>query len=255
MPKVTKWALPLLVALCLSGCAFEPLSRFFGADADKYFDDPRVIALLDAAQKGNLDEVRSLVEDGVDIESPSNDHDPKRAAITPLLWAVEFGSASTVTTLLEAGADARAQTVGGYNALNYAVLRDNIESVEALLNWDATLVDSPDRFGGNAVHGIALYGREDMLDVMIDAGASLDTRQTVSRQTPLFSAAAVNNVDMCLRLVKAGADAGLRNDTGETFLPSLFRTNDTVMNRDFLSSREKLVDEMRARGFPVETGR
>lgn len=258
MKRIRRCALPLLVVLFCSGCSFSPIDRIFGAfraDAEKYFDDARVVSLIETASKGDVEGVRTLVDDGVDIEARSNDHDSKRASITPLLWAVEFESARTVTTLLGGGADPLATTMGGYNAVNYAVLRDKILSMQAILDWDGSLVESPDRFGGNALHGIALHGREDMLDVVVEAGIALDTRQTVSGQTPLFSAAAVNNLDMCLKLLRAGADAGIRDGRGNTFLPSLFRTNDKIMTREFLSKREKVVDELRSRGYPVETGR
>lgn len=246
----------MLAAIVCAGCAqFDRVLGVFTSDPSEYFDDARVVELLDAASRGNLDEVRGLVDSGVDIEARSNDHDPKRTDITPLLWAVEYESAQTVRTLIEAGADPRDVTVSGYNAVNYAVLRDNIITLTALLDADPSLIDSPDRFGGNAVHGIALYDREEMLDLMVERGVDLDTQQTVSGQTPLFSAAAVNNVDLCLTLVKAGADAGVRNRSGKMFLESLFDTNDKVMNSKFLSDREKLIDELRERGFPVETGR
>ncbi|SNS93224.1 ankyrin repeat domain-containing protein [Rhodococcoides kyotonense] len=251
-----RWTLLLLVALFCTSCA--QLDRFlsgFRADADRYFDDSRVVELIHAAADGDADELRRMIADGADIESLSNDHDSKRAAITPLMWAVEFASPRAVTTLLEAGADPLAETSGKYNAVNYAVLRDNVGSIEALLDFDPELANAPDRFGGNSLHSIALYGRDDMLELFVDRGADLNTTQTVSGQTPLFSAANVNNVAMCLKLVRAGADAGIRNDQGRTFLTTLFDTNDKVMNREFLSGRDDLVDELRKRGFPVETGR
>lgn len=242
-----------VVAIALTACSVLGLG---GPDVEDYFDDPKTVELISAAGDGDTDRVRALSEDGVDIDGTGNDSDPRRVGLTPLHWAVEFMNPRAVRTLLEAGADPlKTAGSGGSNVMNYAILRDRPRAVEELLSWDAALADSPDRVGANALNTAVLHRRDDTVDQLIDAGVDLDATATVSGGTALHTAARVGAVDLCLTLVRAGADAGIRGIHGNTFLPPLFRADDAIRTQEFLSQRAQLVDELEARGFPVETGR
>jgi uncharacterized protein len=243
----------ILIALFLSGC--DSVRKMIGgADAAEYFDS-RTVALIEAARAGDTDRARGLLADGVDVDAPGNDHDPRRKALSPLQFAVEFESPRTVTTLLEVGADARLTRGSSYNAMTYALLRDRPKSVQALLAFDPTLANAEDRLGGNALHTAVRHGRDGGVRMLIDAGADLDSVQPLSGQTPLFTAAAVQNIDHCLLLIRAGADGGHRDDRGATFSGGLYLANDSVRTPEFLRKRNSLEAELRRRGFPVETGR
>lgn len=183
VPAVLLVASVLLPALLLTGCLPSGASR-----ADEYFDDPRTVEILDAAERGDVDRISELEAAGADVDDPANDHDPRRANIPPLWFAIEFMTPGAVTALLDAGAD-------------------------------------------------------------------IDSRTTVQGLTPLFAASQTMQADTCLWLVRRGADAGIRDATGHTFLSPLFNAEDSTRTGSFLSDREELVGELRERGFPVETGR
>lgn len=252
-PMVAFLGALIIVAIILTGCSLVGPGS---ADAEDYFDDPRTVELISAASDGDVERVRALSEDGVDINGAGNDSDPRRVGLTPLHWAAEFMNPRTVTTLLEAGADPLETTAnGGYNVMNYAILRDRPQAVEALLSWDPALADSPDRVGANALNTAVLHGREDIVDQLIDAGVDLDATATANGGTALHTAARVSAVDLCLTLVREGADAGIRDIHGNTFLRPLFRVDDAKRTQEFLSKRAQLVHELETRGFPVETGR
>ncbi|ROZ87358.1 ankyrin repeat domain-containing protein [Gordonia sp. OPL2] len=243
----------IVIALAVSGC--DSVRKVIGgADAAEYFDS-RTVALIEAARAGDADRARDLIADGVDVDARGNDHDPRRTALSPLQLAVEFESPRTVTTLLEVGADARLTRGSSYNAMTYALLRDRPASVDALLAFDPTLADAEDRLGGNALHTAVRHGRDDSVRKLIDAGADLDSVQPLSGQTPLFTAAGVQNVDHCLLLIRAGADGGHRDNRGATFLRGLYLAQDSIRTGEFLRKRTSLEAALRLRGFPVETGR
>lgn len=256
---MTAWHRRLLVAALsamltiTTGCSV--LGDAFGpADPGEFFD-AETVEILDAAADGDVGKVRALMAAGADIEALANDHDPRRAGITPLQWLVEFGSPRTISTLIDAGADPWLQTSGGYNAASYAVLRDKPKSLRALLDADPTLINAPDRSNyGTVLHTATLHDRTESIDLLLERGADLDAT-TSGGQTPIFTAAGMQNVALCLRYIRAGADGGHRDDRGETFLRSLYRADDDLRTGEFLRNRNRLERELRDRGFPVETGR
>ncbi|GAC70467.1 ankyrin repeat domain-containing protein [Gordonia soli] len=239
-----------MVAVGLAGCA--PGSPLGGPDPADYFD-AGTVRVLQAARDGDVERIRQLIREGQDPNTPANDHDARRSGITPLQWAVEFGRPRTVETLLRGGADPLVGS-GGYNAASYALLRDKTDSLRALIDVDPSLADAPGRGGGVILHVAVLHYRADAVEMLIDADADLDAEDPGGR-TPIFTAASVQNVAACLVLIRAGADGGHRDHRGDTFLSSLYLAKDSVRTREFLGDRDDLEDELRSRGFPVETGR
>ena len=75
--------------------------------------------LFDAIAEGNQETVRSLIQDGVDINTRD------LVGWTPLMVAAAQGSISTVQILIEAGADINAKTREGQTALNIAAQSAN----------------------------------------------------------------------------------------------------------------------------------
>ena len=243
----------ILAALLVSGC--DSIRKVIGGAEPAEFFDAATVQLLEAARDGDVDGARRLIDEGVDVNGRGNDHDPLRRGLSPLHYAVEFEGPRTITTLLAVGADPLLSRESGYNAMTYALLRDRPRSVSTLLTHDPTLADAHDRIGGNALHTAVRFGRDSSVQMLIDAGADLDSPQPLTGWTPLFTAAGVQNIDHCLVLIRAGADGGHRDRRGSTFLPSLYRPKDSLRTGEFLRARGELERELRTRGFPVETGR
>ena len=63
--------------------------------------------LLRAAKVGDVDEVRMLIDTGVDVNAKDDDHE---IAWVPLLLASRSGHASVVQLLLQRGADVNAKS-------------------------------------------------------------------------------------------------------------------------------------------------
>ena len=76
-------------------------------------------ALMIAAGAGNIEAVRQLVLHGADV----NVAEPRRGQ-TALMWAAAEGHADVVAALLEIGANPKAVSKSGFNALAFAVAEE-----------------------------------------------------------------------------------------------------------------------------------
>jgi len=87
-------------------------------------------ALLFAAREGDAEMTRLLLGSGADVDGVAGN------GTTPLVVATHSGHGAVARLLLEQGADANA--IGaGYTALHAAILRGDVETVEALLDHGA----------------------------------------------------------------------------------------------------------------------
>lgn len=93
--------------------------------------------LWNAAKAGNVDEVRRLLEAGVNPNTPYMSYATGISA--PLYIATEYGRANVVKLLLEYGADPNMQGNLGFTPLFSAVRFGRIEIVKELLAWGASI--------------------------------------------------------------------------------------------------------------------
>ena len=84
-------------------------------------------ALHWAAELGNVELVRLLVDAGADLEAPTRIGD-----LTPLHIGAEVGQSGTVRALLEAGANAESRNANGSAPLHFAAMSGSVEAVVAL---------------------------------------------------------------------------------------------------------------------------
>lgn len=93
--------------------------------------DAATLALWRAAEKGELDEVASLLARGVDINA-RNEH-----GVTALMRAAQQGHARMVRALLEHGADANMKRNDKFTALALAAFFGHTEVVRTLMEYGA----------------------------------------------------------------------------------------------------------------------
>ncbi|HEY8555376.1 MAG TPA: ankyrin repeat domain-containing protein [Burkholderiales bacterium] len=150
-------------------------------------------ALMYAATAGDADAVALLVEHGASLNA--------RAANgwTALTLAAARGFDGVVRLLLDRGADPNVRDVYGWTALMRAADAGRAASVRALLGVPRTEVDARDESGHSALHHAAAQGYEDIVQLLIDAGADPAARDREGR-TPGALAALRGHRALALRL-------------------------------------------------------
>ena len=157
--------------------------------------------VADAAMRGDLDAVRSLLAAGEDVNGALGD------GMTALHWAAMKGRLDVAEVLLAAGADLEAGTrLGGHTPLHVASRAAHAPLVEALLQAGAD-ADAATSTGATALHFAASAGAPEAVEALVRRGADPDAREPEWGQTPLMFAAAAGRAGSVSALIDAGADA------------------------------------------------
>jgi len=149
-------------------------------------------ALVRAAAGGKAELVRFLITSGAEAKhvSPSGK--------TALLEASRVGDAETVGVLLTAGANPLARDAERWAPLNIAAFNGHAKAVALLAPVSRLLLDE-------ALQLAALSGNTDVIDVLVNNGASVYARSADDR-TALMYAAANGHLEAVKLLLKKGAN-------------------------------------------------
>jgi hypothetical protein len=99
--------------------------------------------MLEALETGNADVVRSIIDEGLNINN-------LRDGVTPLMIAASKGHAEIVTMLLEAGANINARSENGRTALHLAAEQGSAPIVDLLVH-SGIEIDAKDKSGRTAL--------------------------------------------------------------------------------------------------------
>ena len=180
----------------LPGMAIVPLLLLGGAGSDA--------PVADAAARGDLEAVRSLLREGADVNAPQGD------GMTALHWAAERDDAGLIGVLLYAGARVDAGTrIGHYTPLHLAARGAGSAVVELLLDAGGDPNASTTNSGATPLHLAAAAGDPAVVGALAEAGADVNGREGAWGQTPLIFAAGNNRVAAMEALLAAGADLSL----------------------------------------------
>ena len=105
--------LTTIAALVLVGCGLSEADR----------------ALLDAAENGNIEDVKQHLAAGADV----NAKDDAFSGETPLHWAAENGHKEIAEILIAKGADVNAKSDGNWTPLHDAAKYGRKETIELLI--------------------------------------------------------------------------------------------------------------------------
>jgi ankyrin repeat protein len=153
-----------------------------------------------AAMEGDIEAVRTLIDQGVDVNAPQGD------GTSALHWAASRNDLEMTQLLLEAGADVGARTrLGDMTPLFMAARSGNASIIEALAeaNADAT---SASTIGTTALMLAAGAGSPDAVRALLNAGASVNAKDLNQGQTALMFAAASGREDVIRVLAENGAE-------------------------------------------------
>ena len=172
-----------------------------GAQAD--------VRIAHAAMEQDMATVRSLLEQGVDVNAPGIDGTPA------LHWVVRVDDLETAGLLIRSGADPMLANGYGATSLYVASLNGNAEMIGALLDAGAD-VNSVDPAGETILMTAVATGNLDAVELLLDRGADVDARDPEFQQTALMFAVRGNHPEVIGLLIERGADVNARTRTGET---------------------------------------
>lgn len=180
--------------------------------------------VADAAMRDDIEAVRSLLEEGAEVNMAQSD------GMTALHWAAELGNVDLVRLLVDAGADLEAPTrIGDLTPLHIGAELGQSGTVRALLEAGAN-AESRNANGTTPLHFAALSGNVEIVEALTDHGADVNAREARWGQTPLMFAASRNRVPAIDALIGRGADVGI--------------TSKVVLFQD-LADKEKLTAAVR----------
>ena len=162
-----------------------------------------VSPIADAAMRGDVAAVRTLIARRADVNAPQGD------GMTALHWAADHGDSAMATALLRAKANVRVRTrIGAYTPLHIAARTGNPAVVRALLASGSD-VKATTASGATALHFAAAAGNADVVKALLSKGADPNAKESSWGQTPLFFAAELGRAAAIQVLMKHGADASI----------------------------------------------
>lgn len=190
-------------------------------------------ALHEAARGGHMEVARLLLGCGARINALNRDgltpvllavredrrrlveHLVKQGASVTLHVPAYLGDSERTAELIAAGADVNAPGPYGWTPLHVAVFRRRPNIIRLLILAAADLdihakgsVWQSDRRYGSPLHLAAHCGFQDMVEVLVDAGADVNAR-TRWGETPLYIAVEQGRTGMVEFLLARGADADI----------------------------------------------
>ena len=158
------------------------------------------LRLADSAMQGNIDAVRSLLKQTVDVNAAQGD------GMTALHWAVYRDDLEMARLLIQAGADLKAGTrVGSITPLSFAARNGNGAMIELLLKAGAD-TNLATGLGTTPLMQAAASGSVEAVKALLDHGADVNAKEAARQQTAVMFAAALNRAPVVSLLASRGAD-------------------------------------------------
>lgn len=137
---------------------------------------------------------------------------------TPLMVAAHLGHYDAARALIQAGADVNALDKDRYDVITIAAVADDPEMLRIALEagGDPTLVTSP--YDGTALIAAAHLGHDEVVRILVDAGAPLDhvnnLAWTALIESIVLGDGGPRHVRSLQAIVEAGADVNLADGRG-----------------------------------------
>jgi len=210
---------------------------------DTMFLSSQTRTLAKAAGKGQAKKIKSLVDQGADVNARGN-----RGA-TALFWAMREGSVSGFKTLLELGADPNVVFEDGGALMHWAVRNRNDAYLEAALQHGGNPNLKAGQFDRTPIFE-ALGERRDRLDLLLSAGANVNAESDLG--TPAYVAARRGSFDVVYKLLESGADYKLKSSAGQTLMDIALEKRPMMdPNHELYQWLERVIAWLEAKGEAV----
>ena len=150
-----------------------------------------------------------LIENhGVDVNTVDD------SGMTPLMWAACHDQAPMVNALRDLGADLMEKDVDGKTAMDWAVNKDSCAVLEMIVSHASTFFK--DRVGRTVLHTAAERGAVHAIEYILTIRPDAVNDEDKMHRTPLFWAAACNEIEAASTLLAMGADVTRKDNKGLT---------------------------------------
>ncbi|XP_064204566.1 GA-binding protein subunit beta-2a isoform X2 [Anguilla rostrata] len=195
--------------------------------------------LLEAARKGQEDEVRTLMANGAPFTTDW-------LGTSPLHLAAQHGHYSTAEVLLRAGVSRDARTKVDRTPLHMAAAEGHSSIVELLVRSGAD-INAKDMLKMTALHWAAEHGHRTAAELLVKYGADVHTLSKFDK-TP-YDIAADNNNGQLMALLQEGmqnqVNVNVDRSTSNAIGPQFILSSGGVVNlADLISSTKNSSGEM-----------
>jgi len=164
--------------------------------------------LLQAAARGNIDEMKRMFAEGVGVDTKYN-------GVLPVTVAAQYGHIDAVKFLLDEGASLETTDLTG-TPLHGAAFGGQLEMVKFLIDRGADVnAQNPNArdflVGITPLHEAAHGGSVEVIRELISRGAEVEAKSDVG-VTPLMYAAGAGHAEAVKALAKAGADVNAKSE-------------------------------------------
>ncbi len=242
LKRCAQWFAVVLLVLtgCNDGYGVNKMS------VEDFFNDPRILLLIKAAEKGDVAKLQKVVQDGADPNTFGRDE------MTPLLWELGKQNKKAMKALLAVGADPNLADSEGDSPMSMVAGAKDTELMKILLEGggDPNVKNSV----GEPALSIAVGPqRLENVKMLLDFGADINATDRMGA-TPVLDAATLNQFEIVAYLLEQGADHKKANDTGATLA---WRVQERQVDPSLphFKWREKVIKMLEERGvtFPVRS--
>ena len=197
--------------------------------------------LHEAAEDGDVSEVKELLAKGVEVNAKNNYGHP------PLHTAAWHGHLDVVKELLAKGAEVNAKNNYGHTPLHKAAYGGHLDVVKELLAKGAE-VDAKSKYGYTPLHKAAYGGHLDVVKELLAKGAEVNAKNNYG-YTPLHKAAYGGHLDVVKELLSKGAEVNAKDE--DVVQASVIKLAERAKKSNESKEAPKIVtDALQARCLP-----
>ena len=254
MQKRLIWSVVLMVGIIATGILMvnsatanqlEPDKPIFYMTPSDIFSDPQLRWLAEAAQRGDVDKIKKLIAEGVNVNGRG------KYGITPLYSAAQAGNKAGYKALLDNGADPNVIWTTGDTLMNITASSspDPYFMRLALEHGGNPNLVAP-RTGATPLLAATTVTGKGNIPALIKAGANLNQQMPVSGETAMMEAVDdFGQFDVVYELLRAGANYKLQNAQGWDIRDFVQDSYGDSVPSDEIKWRNKVIEFLKQHNF------